>query len=173
MVKLPRPKLTVRMKIFVDNALSDQPFWDVCCDHGYIGIGALQSLKFSEVHFVDQIPHIMDRLDKLIHQSPSLNPDYKFFLHTQSAENLEVPVFGNLLIAGVGGTTIKIILESLVNRNLLKADRLLLSPHLDEHILLPFLEVGKISKEYSLTEKRLIKEGRRERPLYRFDKIKI
>jgi len=170
--KLAKPKLSNRMKIFIEKALPSYPFWDVCCDHGYIGIGALESLKFSEVHFVDQVPHIMDRLKKLIYQSPALNPDYTFFFHTKSGEEISQDVTGTLLIAGVGGTTIKKILDSLCNQDLLKADRLLLSPHLDENIMLSFLAIEKIALNYTSFEKISIQEGRRIRPLYIVDKIK-
>ncbi len=169
--KLTSPKVSNRMKQFVDNALPALPFWDVCCDHGYIGIAALKSLKFEEVHFVDQVPHIMERLDKLIHQSPHLNPAYNFFLHISSGENLDMDIYGTILIAGVGGTTIIKILDSLFERQYLKANRLLLSPHLDEHILIPYLESNPISKLYTLTEKILMSERRRIRPLYIYDKI--
>ncbi len=169
--KLPKPKLSSRMKIFIEKAVPNYPFWDFCCDHGYIGIGALQSLKFSEVHFVDQVPHIMVRLEKLIYQSPALNPDYNFSLHTKAGEDICQEVTGSLLIAGVGGTTIKNILESLCNRDLLRADRLLLSPHLDEHIMNAFLASEKMARKYEVLEKISIQEGRRIRPLYIVDKI--
>jgi hypothetical protein len=62
------------------------------------------------------------------------------------------------------------ILDALLKQALLKADRLLLSPHLDEHILLPYLE-RELSTKYILTEKILIPEGPRIRPLYLFEKI--
>ena len=42
-MKLPNPKLTKRMKCFIDHALIDKPLWDICCDHGYVGIKALET----------------------------------------------------------------------------------------------------------------------------------
>ncbi len=167
--KLPKPKVSNRMKIFVDRGLDHMPYWDFCCDHGYIGIYALKSERFSEVHFVDQVPHIMERLKALFRQSKNPKYDFKYFFHTSSGEDLQYVVNGNCLIAGVGGTTIKIILESLLKSDRLEAKRLLLSPHLDEHILIPFME--SLSELYLFNEKIEIQEGRRVRPLYIYDRI--
>ncbi len=166
--KLPSPKVSLRMKTFVEEAIDGLAFWDFCCDHGYIGIHALKTERFTEVHFVDQVPHIIDRLRALFAQSNKVKPEYRYFFHSLGGEDLEMEVDGNCLIAGVGGTTIKIILENLHSKNLLKAKRLLLSPHLDEHILLPFLE-EKLSEHYALVKKIMIPEGKRIRPLYVLD----
>lgn len=166
--KLPKPKVSERMKIFVDWGIDQLPFWDFCCDHGYIGIHALKSERFSEVHFVDQVPHIIERLQTLFAQSDKVKPEYKFFFHIASGEDLKTKVEGNCLIAGVGGTTIKVILETLSQKDFLHAKRLLLSPHLDEHILNPFME--SLSDQYKLVEKIEIPEGKRVRPLYIYDR---
>ena len=170
MTRLPKPKISPRMKIFVDNSLDGIPFWDFCCDHGYIGIHALKSERFNEVHFVDQVPHIIHRLQALFLQSPHVKEQYKYFFHIAAGEDLSQEVHGNCLIAGVGGTTIKIILENLMAKNILHAKRLLLSPHLDEHILIPFMQ-NNLGEKYLLKEKILIQEGRRNRPLYIFDQV--
>jgi tRNA (adenine22-N1)-methyltransferase len=166
--KLPKPKVSERMKIFVDHGIDQLPYWDFCCDHGYIGIHALKSERFSEVHFVDQIPHIIERLQALFAQSDKVKPEYKYFFHIAAGEDLITKVEGNCLIAGVGGTTIKVILETLSQKDLLHAKRLLLSPHLDEHILNPFME--SLNDRYKLVEKIEIPEGKRVRPLYIYDR---
>lgn len=168
--KLPAPKVSPRMKIFVEKALDGEAFWDFCCDHGYIGIHALKSERFSEVHFVDQVPHIIHRLQTLFSQSNKVKNEYRYFFHTAAGENLKSSVHGNCLIAGVGGTTIKVILETLNSGNKLEAKRLLLSPHLDEHIMLPYLN-DELKDRYVLIEKLEIPEGKRMRPLYIYDRI--
>lgn len=168
--KLPAPKVSKRMKIFVAKALDSEAFWDFCCDHGYIGIHALKVERFKEVHFVDQVPHIIHRLQKLFTQSHKVKEEYRYFFHITEGENLGVVVDGNCLIAGVGGTTIKVILENLKSNDLLQAKRLLLSPHLDEHILIPFMQ-EKLGTSYQFKEKILIPEGSRNRPLYIYDLI--
>lgn len=168
-MKLPRPKLSNRMKIFLQHALKGLPFWDVCCDHGYVGIKALESSEFSEVYFVDQVPHIMQRLEALVKQlfPMNLGCNYTFFL--LSAQDIDLEVSGNLLIAGVGGVTIERILSSLLAKNKLSARRLLLSPNTDEKILVRYMDDEIFKKLYTLTSKVMIQEGKRLRVLYIFD----
>ena len=134
-MKLPSPKLSPRMKSFIEHAIPNASFWDVCCDHGYVGIQALTSNQFTSVHFVDQVPHIMKRLQQLIYQNKNLRAEHKFFLQTCPGEEIEGDVEGTLLIAGVGGLTMKNILTSLMSKKTLLAQRLLLSPHTDEKVI--------------------------------------
>lgn len=169
MMKLPNPRLSRRMKCFIDNALKNEPLWDICCDHGYVGIKALETSKVSEVHFVDQLPHIMDRLDKLIKEYWRIKPEHKYTLHVMSGENIKFDVYGTMLVAGVGGLTIKTIISSLMKNNKLHAKRLLLSPHTDEKTLLQFLDEVEFKSIYNVTEKILMPEGKRIRPLYILD----
>lgn len=168
-MKLPNPKLTKRMKHFIDHALKDQPLWDICCDHGYVGIKALETSQFSEVHFVDQVPHIMERLETLIKQYWRIKPEHKYYLHLMSGEELEQDVSGTMLVAGVGGLTIKTIVSTLIEKKKLSAKRLLLSPHTDEKVLIEYLDDVDFKKVYSVTEKILMPEGKRFRPLYIID----
>lgn len=167
-MKLPRPKLSSRMVSFLEHALKNQPLWDVCCDHGYVGIKAMESGAFSEVHFVDQVPHIMDRLETLISQT-RIAKNHRHFLHRKAGEELEAEIHGTLLIAGVGGLTIKNILENLIAKKALKAKRFLLSPHSDEKVLLNLLESESFQQHYDITQKILLPEGPRHRPLYIID----
>jgi tRNA (adenine22-N1)-methyltransferase len=169
-MRLPNPKLSPRMRTFLDYALIDNVLWDVCCDHGYVGIKAMESGSFTEVHFVDQIPHIMERLDKLIHQSKKIK-DHKYFLYTLPGEAIINEIHGTMLIAGVGGSTIKNILQGLFLKKNLKAKRLLLSPHMDEKIFVAYIDSEEFKNAYSFKEKILMKEGPRERPLYIFDQV--
>ena len=157
------------MKCFIDHALRDKPLWDVCCDHGYVGIKALETSQFSEVHFVDQVPHIMERLEILIKQYWRIKPQHKYYLHVISGECLEEDVEGTLLIAGVGGLTITIILKALLDKNKLNAQRLLLSPHTDEKVLIEYFGHEDFQKMYIVTSKVLMPEGKRMRPLYVVD----
>lgn len=168
--QLPTPKASARMKTFVTHGINGLPFWDVCCDHGYIGIHALRSKRFSEVHFVDQIPHIMQRLQALFLQSSNLRPDYRYAFHTSAGEDIEHKISGTFLVAGVGGTTIKNILQALMCKNLFFADRLLLSPHLDESFMVALMESESFKTKYHLVEIKSITEGSRQRPLYIYDK---
>ena len=167
--KLAKPKLSSRMLSFVSHAIKSEPFWDVCCDHGYVGIKALECGLFPEVHFVDQVPHIMERLQILIGQSKEKHSSTGDSLHLISGENIELDVYGTLLIAGVGGLTIKNIVSSLLAKNKLKASRLLLSPHTDEKVLIHYLDNTVLQRLYTVSEKVMLAEGPRERPLYILD----
>ncbi len=157
------------MKIFIEEGLDDLPFWDVCCDHGYVGIGGLHSKRFSHVHFVDQIPHIMKRLELLIKQSPELDDSFFYTLHTIPAESINEDIHGTFLIAGVGGLSIKNILSACLETRKMKAQRLLLSPHTDEEVLIEYMLSEEFKKIYKIKERLLLKDNKRLRPLYILD----
>jgi tRNA (adenine22-N1)-methyltransferase len=144
-----------RLQLIFEQLLPGLPVWDFCCDHGYLGEAAVGSRLFPEVHFVDQVPSIIERLEKRLLTKYILK-NYKIKL--SAAENLQEPVFGNVIIAGVGGHTILEILQSLQQKNLLQMQRLILGPHRDEGRLLQWLQChGKLlsictSAEYSVPE---------------------
>ncbi len=158
------------MQTFIEKGLDHQPFWDVCCDHGYVGIGALYTKRFSHVHFVDQVPHIMHRLDQLIKQSPEFEEDFPYSLHTLSGELIEEEINGTFLIAGVGGMTIKNILSASLKKETLKAERLLLSPHTDEALMSAYILSDDFKRFYSIKERLMLLDGKKHRPLYILDK---
>jgi tRNA (adenine22-N1)-methyltransferase len=164
--KLPKPKISPRMQYFVNQADANIPFWDFCCDHGYIGIAAMTSGKFCEVHFVDQIPHIIERLKKLFEQSPSKNIYDKYFFYDCGGENLNTNIQGNVIIAGVGGRTIVSILNSLISKNILAAQKIILSPHLDIKLMEDFCNTQLPQLDYVFLGKDEVIENNRARPIY-------
>lgn len=168
-MRLTNPKLSKRMKCFIDNALKNDVLWDICCDHGYVGIKALETSQFSEVHFVDQIPHVIDRLETLIKQYWRIKPEHRYSLHVMAGEDLDIDLRGTILIAGVGGLTIKKIVSTLIEKKRLHAKRLLLSPHTDEKTLIQYMDEIDFQNMYSITEKIMMPEGKRFRPLYILD----
>ncbi len=155
------------MKVFIEKALPGLPFWDICCDHGHIGMGAIKSGAFSEVHFVDQVPHIMKKLEGEVLRYNQVDTPY--FLHCLPAERLEQKILGTFLVAGVGGLTIRNIVGPLLDTHLIECKRLLLSPQTDEKVLVSFLESENLTKHYELKEKISIPEGKRFRSLYILD----
>ena len=167
-MKTPRP--SKRMKLLVDLSLDGEPLWDMCCDHGYIGLLALSSRRFSHVYFVDNVAHIINRLQELIDQSPFKYDSPSYSLVNSKVEDLRVLVDGTCIIAGVGGKTIVTILEALSNNNFLGAERLILSAHTRESYLLDFLNSSNFSSLYSLSESRDIYEGKRLRRIYVLNK---
>ena len=158
------------MKFFVDSAIPEMPFWDFCCDHGYIGIAALKTEKFSAVYFVDQIPHIIQRLKLLFEQSPQKTENYQFDFFDCGGENINIKVYGNVIIAGVGGRTIVTILKALKNKNNLHANRLILSPHLDINFLKDYISNELHLINYTLVDTAEINENGRVRPVFILDK---
>ena len=164
-MKLKTPKVSKRMEQLVELAIDGAPFWDMCCDHGYIGIRALESNRFSKVIFVDSVKPIIDRLSKLIAQSPLQTQSKKFQLINSKCENLDFEIFGTCVIAGVGGRTIINILDSLQKKDLLKAERILLSAHTDETLLLDFLSCDDFLKSYTFQNSIEIAEGKRFRKI--------
>lgn len=164
----PIVKLSPRFKIFVDNVIPNESFWDLCCDHGYVGLEVFLSRKSTEVHLVDQVPHIMKKIEIYLSENEISNRG--IFLHTVKAEKLDSPLSGTVLIAGVGGKSIQIILNELIKQNLLHANRLLLSPHTDLKAFNEIIESDQFRVQYSLTEKVSLDEGGIIKTLFIFDK---
>ena len=154
------------MELFISIALPGMPFWDICCDHGHAGMGAARSGNFTEIHLVDQLPHVMKNLEDFVYR---LAPEYRmcpFYFYATSGQQIEITVFGNCLIAGVGGFTMRIILEGLHESGKLKAKRLILCPHTDEAELVAFLDTQRMKEDYELIERRMIKVGKKLKPLF-------
>ena len=162
------PKITSRMKLFVDQALKNKDFWDLCCDHGYIGIHALQSENFRCIHFVDQQKHIIKNLNMRFHQSRNfLKDSYQYEFHAQDARKLSSQITGNLLIAGVGGKLAHDILVNLIQEKKLNADRILISIHSEEQKYIHLISEVLCSYTHKLSLS--FQEGKRERSLEVFD----
>lgn len=124
--------LSDRLKLIFDQLRPNLPVWDICCDHGYLGIHAYQSGQFPAVHFVDQVPEIVQRLEDRFHKVlTATHSATKVSFKALSGESIPEEVTGNLVISGVGSYTIFQILKSLQEKNLLKAERLILCPQND------------------------------------------
>lgn len=122
-------KLSPRMQLIYDQLLPGKPVWDLCCDHGYMGLNAYESGDFPAVYFVDQVGPIVQQLKERFKEK-HLDPKstiQTFFL-SESAENLQIHLEGNVVIAGVGSFTIIKILRVLFTKGFLKAERLILCP---------------------------------------------
>lgn len=154
------------MDLFIGLALPAMPFWDICCDHGHAGIGAAKTQLFTEIHLVDQLPHVMKNLESFVYQ---LSPEYRmvpYYFYATAGQNIDRAVYGSCLIAGVGGLTMKNILKALLDEEKLKAKRLILCPHTDEVELVSFLSTPSMQEEYELIERRMIAVGKKMKPLF-------
>lgn len=168
----PMFKLSRRMQLIYDHLLPGKPVWDFCCDHGYMGLNAYESGLFSEVHFVDQVPHIIERLEQRF-QNEYFREDSasQAFFHPRPGEQLGQAIQGSVVIAGVGAHTILEIVRSLTENGVLSADRLILGPQRDEEKLFVWLQNLPNFSYKSDGEIIAIDERGRNRKLLIFDKI--
>lgn len=117
------------MQLISDHLLPGKPVWDVCCDHGYLGLSAYKSGNHPAVHFVDRVRHIIDDLKQNFEENYfEEGHGTQAFFFAQSAEHLEISMEGSVVIAGVGAFTIEKIVTSLQRKGRLKAQRLILGP---------------------------------------------
>lgn len=159
------------MQTIFDHLLPGKPVWDFCCDHGYMGLNAYESGLFPEVYFVDQVPHIMAQLEQRF-QAEYYRPEGTSKAHflSHAGEDVAQELCGSVVIAGVGAYTIFKIIQGLTEKELLKADRLILGPQRDEEKLLKLLhELPHFHYSMPSQELSLLERGR-VRKLLIFDK---
>ncbi len=167
---LHKTRLSDRLHFVFEHLIPNQDVWDFCCDHGYLGGTAYKSKQFKNIYFVDQVPHLIEKIkikfnDYLFEEE---NTSKAFFI-TESGENILENVEGTISITGVGGQTIQNILSSLSKNNRLKAQRLILGPHKDAREMLEFILNHPDLKKYCLQSKNEILENGRTRSLFIYD----
>lgn len=165
-------RLSERLKIVYDNLLLQKDVWDICCDHGYLGIAAYQSMNFSGVYFVDRVPAIIENLKsefKKFHLKTDNETKADFVC--AAGQDIVLNVTGTLCITGVGGYTIFKILDGLSKNNRLNADRLVLGPHRDEAKLLELIKDSSFLNKYKLKSEIKIIENDYKRSLLILDLI--
>ena len=156
-------KLSPRLQLIYYHLIPGKPVWDLCCDHGYLGFNAYESGNFPAIYFVDRVPSIMEQLKRRFeeHQDPSDMPSTQALFIPQAAEDLEGPLCGNVVIAGVGALTTQKILSRLSKRGNLRAERLLLCPQgADEKLSQVLCEISGFAYELSPDERKTIERGR-------------
>lgn len=158
-------KLSRRMQLIYDHLLPGQPVWDLCCDHGYIGLNAYESRQFSDIFFVDQVSHIIENLrHRFLREYCHIDSISQAYFLTMAGEEISQKVFGNLIISGVGTFTMLKILKQLHSGGYLQAEKLLLCPQRDEEKLL--VELNQIphfgykirNEHYKIEEKGRIRK---------------
>lgn len=180
----PKSVLSPKLQLIYENLLPGEDLWDLCCDHGYLGQVALASNEFNQVFFVDQVPHIIEKLEaRLRKESPKsfdldasepseveaslIKQTYllsrKAHFRNVPAELLQESLFGNVVIAGVGAYTAFAIVKSLWERQFLQAKRLILSPQRDDEKFLRWLSEmdDNFNHRYQLKSQQSVREGRR------------
>ena len=165
-------KISKRNQYYVNLALNHLDFWDIACDHGQAGYFAYQSNKFKNIYFVDPGEKIIART-KMTIQKQIENVDEKMFFLCLEGQNINEVVTGNVLIAGVGGELIKQIILSLLDKNLLMADRIIFSPYSDLKKIEQLLSDERIIAKYTLLQETSFIENKKERKIYVFDRISL
>jgi tRNA (adenine22-N1)-methyltransferase len=154
-------KLSFRLQKILDECLQGEELWDLCCDHGQLGIAAYHSKIFKKIIFVDQVPSIIQELKSRVAGLP-------VDVICSDAGKLPHKLKGNVVIAGVGGLNMKEMVDSLNQEKKLFAKRLILSPHRDEpifenrHLFEGYIGV----KEFAFYEKEIL------RFVFVFDRLK-
>ena len=113
-----------RLHCLLDLCLPGLPLWDLCCDHGYLGLFALNNSSYSEVIFNDVVPHVLANLPGKFAGRPAR-------VICGPAEDIAEPLTGNVVIAGVGGEKILKILLAHTRRSTLRAKRIAVCPEKD------------------------------------------
>lgn len=145
--------------------------WDVCCDHGLVGLEVLRRNPKARVHFVDRVPSIMEALRGKLENMASAEKD-RGTIHLGEAEALALPLRGTVVIAGVGGQRIEGILRRWIERELVDFDRLILGPHKDEDWLMEQLPGILSPTRWASESLWRVPEGQgRERPLWDFRRL--
>lgn len=98
-------RLPERLQSLLDLCEPGLPLWDLCCDHGLLGIAALDSGNFSEVIFNDSVPHVIEQLRERLTGRTHCRTVLGL------AEDIGEELTGNLILAGVGGEKIFKILS--------------------------------------------------------------
>ncbi|MFK8137106.1 MAG: SAM-dependent methyltransferase [Bdellovibrionales bacterium] len=161
------------MKLMVDLGIPNTDFYDLCCDHGFIGIEALKRENFKRVIFIDQVSEIIDRLVVRFEKSIQWIPKQSEYLFLcQDVIEIEFSIHGTLVIAGVGGQLILKTLKGLLDKNKLKAKRIIINPLKNPQKTLEHLN-NILSPYYAHTLTKKCKEGRRERFIYVFDLVDL
>ncbi len=166
-------KLSDRMQAAYDHLIPNEPVWDFCCDHGYLGLSAYRSGRFPEVHFVDQVPHIIEKLKIRFEQKHQKYEQHqRAYFWSQSGESLTHSVSGTVVIIGVGTHTITDIMRGIHEKNSGLITRYILSTHNYEEKLDAFLaEFLPFKSAYKFTKFCNVPENGRVRKLLIFDKI--
>ncbi len=110
--------MTPRLKTILRYVRGDVPPYDLCCDHGLLGLSAWEERDLPQLHLIDQSPRVMQKLQgNLLHRGLASEPRIK--LQTLPAEQLTLPFEScDIVIAGVGVQTMIDIMAAIFSEGL-------------------------------------------------------
>jgi len=101
----------------LDNEFST--IWDCGCDHGYLGTKILNDKLCNKLIMLDQLPHIIQQLEKRL--QPHVSDEYagRFELRVADASQLVFPVNEKhlIILAGIGGDNLVQITQAIEQKN--------------------------------------------------------
>jgi len=114
-------KLSARLNHLFENIILQHQqshydeFWDMCCDHGFLGMKLFEKTQTSRVYLLDQVPKILDWLEN---KYTKFN-DGRIEFRLQDAKTVKLDATKNhmIVIAGVGGETLIEILDAMIKNN--------------------------------------------------------
>lgn len=135
-----------------------EAIWDLCCDHGKLGIELLKKGDTNFLHFVDKTESIIKKLqDRLM--SDSLLDEKSYHTYAMDASLIKINSNQNELVvlAGVGGDVAISILENIFKNNELSRCNFLICAHYQIAELREFLK----SHQFNLLKEEIIIERER------------
>ena len=97
---------------WIDQQSTYHDIWDLCCDHGHLGLHLHRDHKSTHVHLIDKIPSIIDK----IKEKYATLIDSR--LHVKKIDAQDIVLTGTprqmIIIAGVGGGTVKALLQAII-----------------------------------------------------------
>lgn len=129
-------KLSFRLKSILEIIEPREYFYDVCCDHGDLGIAAAQSSIATKVVFIDQVESIIDNLNLKL-KATDIPSGIATFVYCKDARNNRLSLKNsNFVIAGIGENTAISILEQI---DFCENSEIILSIHSDNFLLREYL----------------------------------
>lgn len=129
--------------------------WDLCCDHGKLGLALLEGKKCYKVNFVDQVPGITEELESYISKIPNLNSK-SYSIETMDAAKIQPTDKSLVCLCGVGGDVAISILSSIIKYQGARDCTFVISAQYQLFELRRFLDQAG----FGLIKERLIFEGK-------------
>lgn len=125
-------KLGTRLQALYDLVdVQDKEFYDLCCDHGHVGINIALLKQPVNTILNDQIKGICENLESKVADIP-LGVKLEIVNEDASQIKLNINNRKSILVAGIGGPLLLRILDNLLPQLTLN-DELILSPHTKIH----------------------------------------
>jgi tRNA (adenine22-N1)-methyltransferase len=157
-------RVSPRMRRIVDFVLDGRPTWDLCCDHGLIGLWAWHVRDLPELHFVDRTPEVIRELEDRIRDHMEHSA---LHFHPRDASTIKIAdVPSNVILSGVGFRASQPILAGIDPS--VAAHRLIICVHAESERIPPNLR----ERGWTLAREVTIEERGRTRTITAWDGLR-